>query len=155
MNITAYHVGLGLITFSMITGCVAADDGSFGDEDTAESAEALGGNPDPCAMGTDPNFTTAQLTAVGASESYVRAYQWIDGICPDIGQDRATTIVDFPVPVPPTTRIKPLLVMMISFKIDGTPSSSMDWISTLIFRITMPTDPRWRNALTRNRASFG
>ncbi|KYF71817.1 hypothetical protein BE11_28885 [Sorangium cellulosum] len=98
MKIAAVHVGLGLITISMVTGCVVADDGSFDDEDTAESAEALGGNPDPCAMGTDPNFTSAQLTAVGASDTYVRAYQWIDSICPASGQDRATTIVDFPVP---------------------------------------------------------
>ncbi|WP_434042959.1 MULTISPECIES: hypothetical protein [Sorangium] len=98
MKIAAVHVGLGLITFSMVTGCVVADDGSLGDEDTAEGAEALGGNPDPCATGTLPNFTSAQLTEVGASESYVRSYQWIDSICPASGQDRATTIVDFPVP---------------------------------------------------------
>ncbi|WP_437999629.1 hypothetical protein WMF26_06645 [Sorangium sp. So ce185] len=98
MKIAAYHVGLGLITFSSVMGCVAAEDGSFGEEDTAESAEALGGNPDPCAMGLDPNFTSPQLTAVGASEDYARSYQWIDSICPAGGLDRATTIVDFPVP---------------------------------------------------------
>jgi|JI10StandDraft_1071094.scaffolds.fasta_scaffold674676_2 hypothetical protein len=89
----------GLIaTLAACGGAGEAPEGTEGFEDGTEQSDAAATTADPCAMGANPNFVSNQLTNVGATATYVRSYQWIDSICPSMGKDRKTTIVDFRVP---------------------------------------------------------
>jgi hypothetical protein len=97
MKITSYHVGLCFVIVAPLLGACSQPEGED-PGDLAKTTEALSGNPNPCALGTDPNFTSATLTNVGSTANYVRSEAWINDICVDIGEDRKTTIVDFPVP---------------------------------------------------------
>ena len=54
-------------------------------------------------------------------------------------------------PVEPTTRIKPRGSITRSLMMAGRRSASIEGISLLIARITMPTSPRCLNVLTRKR----
>ncbi|MCA9552401.1 MAG: hypothetical protein KC933_20370 [Myxococcales bacterium] len=62
-------------------------------EDVATTTSAIK-NVDPCAMGSTAN-ASGRLFSVGDFESYQRSAAWINGICPAIGKDRKTTMVDF------------------------------------------------------------
>ena len=64
----------------------------------------------------------------------------------------AASVVDLPDPVVPVSRISPRSSLAISSIAWGRPSSWIVRTVNGITRATIDTDPRWRNALTRNRA---
>ena len=63
----------------------------------------------------------------------------------------AASVVDLPEPVVPVSRMIPRSSSASWVTISGRPSSSTDLITTGIARMTIETEPRWRNALTRKR----
>src|SRR5213079_100841 len=65
----------------------------------------------------------------------------------------AASVVDFPEPVGPVTRISPFGRSASCWTIGGSPSSSNERILYGMRRIAAPTAPRWRNTLQRKRAS--
>ena len=65
----------------------------------------------------------------------------------------AASVVDLPEPVVPVSRISPRSSSAMSSIACGRPSSSIVRTVNGITRATIETEPRWRNALTRNRAS--
>ncbi len=64
----------------------------------------------------------------------------------------AASVVDFPEPVVPVSRISPRSSSASSPITGGSPSSSTVRTANGITRAAIETEPRWRNALTRNRA---
>ncbi len=67
----------------------------------------------------------------------------------------AASVVDFPDPVVPVSRIRPRSSSARSSITGGRPSSSTLRTERGITRATIEIDPRWRKALTRKRASPG
>ena len=67
----------------------------------------------------------------------------------------AASVVDLPEPVVPVSRISPRSSSAIVSITEGSPSSSIVRTVNGITRATIDTEPRWRNALTRNRARPG
>ena len=65
----------------------------------------------------------------------------------------AASVVDFPEPVVPVSRISPRSSSASSVITGGSPSSSSVRTANGIKRATIEIEPRWRNAFTRNRAS--
>jgi hypothetical protein len=65
----------------------------------------------------------------------------------------AASVVDLPLPVPPTMRTSPRLLCTTSRRTGGRSSSSRVLIEVRMRRITIPVFPRWRKMLTRNRPS--
>ena len=63
----------------------------------------------------------------------------------------AASVVDLPEPVVPVSRRIPRSSSASEVTTSGSPSSSTDLMTTGMARMTIETDPRWRNALTRKR----
>ena len=64
----------------------------------------------------------------------------------------AASVVDFPEPVVPVTRMIPRGSSASRVTTSGSPSSSADRISNGTTRQAIEIEPRWRNAFTRKRA---
>ena len=63
----------------------------------------------------------------------------------------AASVVVLPEPVGPVTSTRPRCSSARRRTIGGSPSSSIDGMPGSTRRSTSPTEPRWRNTLTRNR----
>ncbi|MCB9652148.1 MAG: hypothetical protein H6730_36935 [Deltaproteobacteria bacterium] len=85
------------LIFAGLIASACGPEGSFDDglddEEIGTTSSALI-NVDPCAMGTTAN-ATGTLYTPGDYESYTRSAAWINSICPALGKDRKTTMVDF------------------------------------------------------------
>jgi hypothetical protein len=67
----------------------------------------------------------------------------------------AASVVDFPDPVPPVTRIRPRSSSASRPITSGSPSDSSDECALGTIRITIDTEPRCTYPLTRNLPSPG